>query len=63
MAGKAKRKIKTKNHLFIKGAREHNLKNISDFIDDLDIEGLILSGGDNLGEHPIRDSTEKSLLE
>ncbi len=41
----------------------NNLKNISDFIDDLDIEGLILSGGDNLGEHPIRDSTEKSLLE
>jgi len=41
----------------------NNLENVSKFLDDVKIEGLIISGGDNLGEHPQRDSTEKSLLE
>ena len=41
----------------------NNLENTSQFLNDVEIKGLIISGGDNLGEHPQRDSTEKSLLE
>ena len=41
----------------------NNLENTSKFLNDVEIEGLIISGGDNLGDYPQRDSTEKSLLE
>ena len=37
--------------------------NVSEFLDTIGIDGLILSGGDNIGDYPQRDSIEKSLLE
>lgn len=40
----------------------NNLSNLESFLDQTQINGLILSGGDNIGDHPIRDSTEKKIL-
>jgi len=41
----------------------NTFSNIKLFLDELNLDGLILSGGDNIGEFPERDNTEKSLLE
>lgn len=41
----------------------NNLSNLESFLDQIHIDGLILSGGDNLGDFPIRDLTEKKILE
>lgn len=41
----------------------NNLENISKFLKNVEIQGLIISGGDNLGDYPQRDLTEKSLIE
>jgi len=40
----------------------NNLSNLESFLDQTQINGLILSGGDNIGDYPIRDSTEKKIL-
>ncbi len=41
----------------------NNLSNIPDFITEMDIDSIILSGGDDIGKHPIRDKTEKQIIE
>jgi len=32
------------------------------FLDEVKIDGIILSGGDNIGEDEMRDSTEKKII-
>ncbi len=41
----------------------NKLENVSEFLDEVKVDGLILSGGDNIGDFPERDSMEKSLLD
>lgn len=41
----------------------NSLSNVKSYLDDIHIDGLILSGGDNLGDYPERDKTEKELLD
>ena len=41
----------------------NTFSNIKLFLDELNLDGLILSGGDNIGEFPERDNTENSLIE
>ena len=41
----------------------NNLKNVEEYISELKLDGLILSGGDNIGEFPERDKTEIKVLE
>ena len=41
----------------------NNLMNVKNYLSAFGIDGLILSGGDNLGIDPIRDETETELLE
>lgn len=41
----------------------NTLKNIQEFLEELQLEGIILSGGDNIGEEPSRDRTEQILIE
>jgi gamma-glutamyl-gamma-aminobutyrate hydrolase PuuD len=38
----------------------HDIKN---FLNEMEIDGLILSGGDNIGDDPERDITEKKLID
>ncbi len=40
----------------------NNLSNISLFLEENSIEGIILSGGDNIGDNKERDHTEKQLI-
>ena len=40
----------------------NSLKNINDFVENLHLKGIILSGGDNIGEYPDRDKTENELI-
>lgn len=41
----------------------NSLSDIKSYLIDMHIDGLILSGGDNLGDYPERDKTEKELLD
>ena len=41
----------------------NNLEDIEGYISELKLDGIILSGGDNLGEFPERDETESKMLE
>lgn len=41
----------------------NQIDNVSEFLDEIGIDGLILSGGDNVGDYPQRDSIEKSIIE
>ncbi len=41
----------------------NNLSNIPVFITEMDIDSIILSGGDDIGKHPLRDKTEKQIIE
>ena len=41
----------------------NNLSNVKNYLSAFEIEGLILSGGDNLGADPVRDKTETELLQ
>lgn len=41
----------------------NKLSNVKDFLEKFSLNGIILSGGDNLGEFPERDQTEKEILE
>jgi len=38
------------------------LKNLKVFLESTKIDGIILSGGDNIGEYPLRDKTESKLI-
>ena len=41
----------------------NNLHNVENYITDLNLDAIILSGGDNIGDFPERDKTENSILE
>jgi N5-(cytidine 5'-diphosphoramidyl)-L-glutamine hydrolase len=38
------------------------ISNLPQFLQELDLDGIILSGGDSIGQTPIRDKTEKALI-
>jgi putative glutamine amidotransferase len=38
------------------------LENVDDFLIELNLDGIIISGGDNLGDDPIRDQTENQVI-
>ncbi len=40
----------------------NNLSNIQNFLENFSLDGVILSGGDNIGEFPERDETEINIL-
>lgn len=40
----------------------NSLKNLHEFLNNIKIDGIILSGGDNIGDTPLRDKTELNLL-
>ena len=40
----------------------NNIDNLENYISDLNLDGIILSGGDNLGDFPERDETENIIL-
>lgn len=41
----------------------NTLLEVKSFLINVGINGIILSGGDNIGDHPERDKTEKAILE
>ena len=41
----------------------NNLNNVRQFLDELKLDGFILSGGDNKGDNIERDYTEKEIIE
>ncbi|QDI88796.1 peptidase C26 [Candidatus Nitrosopumilus sp. SW] len=41
----------------------NNMSDVKDFLKEMNIDGLILSGGDNIGDHPERDKTERNVIE
>ena len=41
----------------------NNLHDVENYITDLNLDAIILSGGDNIGDFPERDKTENSILE
>lgn len=41
----------------------NTLSDVKSYLNDMKIDGLILSGGDNVGDYPERDNTEKNLLD
>lgn len=41
----------------------NTLSDVTNFLSNLDLDGLILSGGDNIGDDLKRDKTEKHVLE
>ena len=41
----------------------NSLQKISQFLDGIEMDGFILSGGDNVGDDPLRDNTEKKIIE
>jgi putative glutamine amidotransferase len=41
----------------------NTLSDVKSFVDDMKINGIILSGGDNIGDDPERDKTERDLIE
>ena len=40
----------------------NSLVEIEEFLDGVDLDGIILSGGDNIGEFPLRDKTERKII-
>ena len=40
----------------------NNIQNLEDYITNMDLDGVILSGGDNIGDFPERDRTEDEIL-
>lgn len=40
----------------------NTLSNLSSFLENMKLDGIILSGGDNIGDHPERDKTEKEII-
>ena len=41
----------------------NTLKNIPNFLDEMKLDGIVLSGGDNIGDFPERDQTENEIIE
>jgi len=41
----------------------NTLSNLRSFLENMEISGIILSGGDNIGDHPERDKTEKEIID
>jgi len=41
----------------------NSLSNLESFLKELEFDGIILSGGDSIGETPERDKTEQSLID
>lgn len=41
----------------------NSLSDIESFLDSIEIDGIILSGGDNIGDYPERDNTENLLIQ
>ena len=41
----------------------NNLSNVKNYVENLALDGIILSGGDNIGDFPDRDKAEKDILE
>jgi putative glutamine amidotransferase len=41
----------------------NNLKDLEEFLNSMEIRGVIISGGDNIGDFPDRDKTEKTLID
>ena len=41
----------------------NNIVNLNSYLDSIGIDGIILSGGDNIGDYPERDKTEKTLIQ
>lgn len=41
----------------------NTLSNLRQFLSDIGVTGFILSGGDNIGDHPERDSTERQIID
>ena len=41
----------------------NSLNDVTSFLSSMKVNGLILSGGDNIGDYPIRDNTEKKIIE
>ena len=41
----------------------NKLKNVDEYISTLNLDGIILSGGDNIGEFPERDKTEIRIID
>ena len=41
----------------------NSLTNVEDFLNDIGVNGLILSGGDNIGDDKERDDTENKILD
>ncbi len=40
----------------------NTLSDVLSFLENMELDGLILSGGDNIGDDPERDKTEESIL-
>ena len=38
------------------------MRNLEKFLDEIKIDGIILSGGDDIGEEQMRDNTEKEII-
>jgi N5-(cytidine 5'-diphosphoramidyl)-L-glutamine hydrolase len=41
----------------------NNLSDISSYLEEMNIDGVILSGGDNIGDNKDRDDTEKQIIQ
>ncbi|WP_428325001.1 gamma-glutamyl-gamma-aminobutyrate hydrolase family protein [Nitrosopumilus sp.] len=41
----------------------NTLQNVESYLSQLDLDAVVLSGGDNIGEFPERDETENKILE
>ena len=39
----------------------NSLLEIEEFLDEIELDGIILSGGDNIGEFPLRDKNENKI--
>ena len=40
----------------------NTLKNLDSFLDEMNLDGIVLSGGDNIGDNKKRDETENKIL-
>ena len=55
------KKYKLDKYIFVKKFPTKNNK-LNEFLENLDLDGLILSGGDNIGDDQKRDQTENKII-